>query len=70
MEVSYLPTITGGAIQEFTGIVTSKAFFDRFDEELKLGLISYQCCIFERHPRIHFPFLLFSLRFFLSSMFF
>jgi hypothetical protein len=55
VEVFYLPTVTGGAIQEFACEVTSKAFFDRFDEELQLGLISDQDCFFERHPRFHFP---------------
>jgi protein-S-isoprenylcysteine O-methyltransferase Ste14 len=71
MEVFYLPTVTGGAIQEFAGEVTSKALLDRFDEELELGLISGQCCIFERHPCFFFLLLfLFPLRFFLSSLFF
>jgi hypothetical protein len=37
VEVRYIPTVTGGAIKEFAGEVTSKALFDRFDEELELG---------------------------------
>jgi hypothetical protein len=63
VEVSYLPTVMGGAIQEFAGEVTSKALFNRFDKELELCLISYQCCFSERHLRF------FSLRFLLSSQF-
>jgi hypothetical protein len=55
VEVRYLPTVTGGAIKKFACEVMSKAFFDRFDEELQLGLISDQDCFFERHPRFHFP---------------
>jgi hypothetical protein len=72
MEVSKLPTVTGGAIQEFAFEVTTKALFDRFDEELKLGLISDQYCFIELHPLSFFflPLLFFSLRFFLSSLFF
>ena len=69
MEVSCLPTVTGGAIQEFACEVTAKALFNRFDKELELCLISYQCCFSERHLRFFFPLLFFSLRFLLSSQF-
>ena len=79
MEIICIPTVTGGAIQEFASEVTSKAFFHRFDEELQLSLICDQYCFFfERNLRIFFffpflfffPFRCYSLRFFLSSLFF
>ena len=72
VEVSCLPAVSGGAIQEFACEVTSKALFDRFDEELKLGLVCDQCCFFERlRPRFLFlPLFFFPLSFFLSSLLF
>jgi hypothetical protein len=71
VEVSCLPTVTRGVIKDFASKVTSKALFDRFDEELELCLIREQCCFFERHPRFLFLTLFFyHLRFFLSSLFF
>jgi hypothetical protein len=72
VEVSCLPSITGGAIKEFAGEVSTKALFDRFDEELELGIISNQCCFIELHPRSFFflSLLFFPLRFFLSSLLF